>query len=39
MHIIEDIQAAIQEDANLQKLKSYIIQGWLHKLEKVEHNM
>ena len=28
---IEDIQAATHEDSDLQKVKSYIIQGWSHK--------
>ena len=31
---IEDIQAATQEDTDLQKLKSYITQGWPHKKDK-----
>ena len=33
---IEDIEATAQEDAGLQKLKTYIIQGWPHKKDKVE---
>ena len=36
---IEDIHAATQEDADLQKVKSYIIQGWSHKKDEVEHGM
>ena len=28
---IENIQAVTPEDAQLQRLRSYIMQGWLHK--------
>ena len=36
---IEDIQTATHKDADLQKLKSYIIKGWPHKKDKVEQSM
>ena len=36
---MEDIQIATQIDADLQKLKSCIIQGWQHKKDKVEQSM
>ena len=36
---IEDIQAATRQDADLQRLKSYIIQGWPHTKGDIEHVM
>ena len=36
---IEDIQAATCEDAHLEELKAYIIQGWPHNKEDVEHKV
>ena len=36
---IQDIQAATHENAHLQELKAYIIQGWSHKKEEVDHSM
>ena len=36
---LEDIQVATWEGTHLQKLKSYIIQGLLHKKDKLEHSM
>ena len=35
----EDIQAATQEDTHIQKLKTYIIEGWPHKKEEETHSM
>ena len=36
---IEDIQMATQQDADVQRLKSYIIQGQPHKKDEVEWSM
>ena len=36
---IDDIQAATRQDADLQRLKSYIIQGWPHTQDEVQHGM
>ena len=36
---IEDVEEATQEDNYMQKLKSYIIQGWPHKKDDLEHSM
>ena len=36
---IEDIKATTRQDADMQRLKSYIIQGWQHTKDKVEHGM
>ena len=36
---IEDIQAATCEDINHLELMAYIIQGWPHKKEEVNHSM
>ena len=36
---LEDIQMAAHEYSHLQKLKSYIIHGWLHKKDELEHSI
>ena len=36
---IEDLQVVIHEDAHLQELRAYIVQGWSHKKEEVYHSM
>ena len=36
---MEVIQVAAHEDAHLQKLRSYIIQGWPHKKDQLEQEM
>ena len=36
---IEDTQETTQEDAHIQKLKIYTIQGWSHHKDEVEHSM
>ena len=35
---IQEIQAPTHEDAYLQELKAYIIQGWSYKKEEVDHS-
>ena len=36
---IEDIHSASHEDAHLQELEAYIIQGLPHKRDKMDHRM
>ena len=36
---IEDIQVTTSQDAGLQRPKSYLIQGWPHTKDKVEHSI
>ena len=37
--LIEDIPAAKCEDIHLQELRAYIIQGWPHVRDEVNHDM
>ena len=36
---IEDIQATTSQDVDLQRLKMYIISGWPHTKDEVEHSI
>ena len=36
---IEDMHAVMNQDADLQKLKSYIIQGWSHAKDDTDHSI
>ena len=36
---IEELQAATRQGADLQRLKSYIIQGWPYTKDKVKHGV
>ena len=36
---IEDIQVAMRQDSDLKRLNLYLIQGWPHTKDDVEHSM
>ena len=36
---MEEIQTVTSQDSDLQRLKSYIIQGWPHTKDEVQHSM